>query len=128
MPDFRNHVELTGRVDRDPELRRFDSGKCNLTIRLQTSARGDWQRVVVWDSDAERMESVEIGAWITLVGRNQTRTYEKDGEKRYITEVVARTISRLDASCEQPGAEAEPPRPASANPPALEEGDDAFPF
>jgi single-strand DNA-binding protein len=132
VPDYKNRVELTGRIDREPTLHRFDSGSvnCSLSILTEYGKSKNWARVVVWGSDADMCAALPVGQWLAIVGYQKTRSYQDgEGRKVYITEVVAEVVDVLeDDRCEQPG-DAEPPSsPASANPAPLEEGDDGFPF
>ena len=123
MPDYRNHVELIGQVDREPELKRLESGKavCTLSILVKYgkhNAFEGWHRVVVWEEDAEAWSGAEIGTWAHVFGYLKTRAWtDATGRKQYMTEVVAREIERLED-----GASCEPP--AGAEPPALEVDED----
>jgi single-strand DNA-binding protein len=111
---YRNEVTITGQIDREPDLRRFDSGTVNCTLSVLTryganEAMKTWHRVVVWDSQAEMVSELPVGTWINILGYLKTRSWQgADGQKRYMTEVVATTVDVLESS-EQPEAGAEPP-------------------
>lgn len=116
MHDYRNEVTFQGQIDREPDFRRFDSGKCNCTLSILTAAGKDmqsktWHRVVVWDGDAELASALPVGTWVLVHGYQKTRMWQgQDGRKNYITEVVARTIAVLETDgCERPATGAEPP-------------------
>lgn len=102
-----NKVMLIGRLGADPELRYTPSGRANVAFNLATNAvwkdqdgnkqeRTDWHRVVAWGKLAEIIgEYLKKGSRIFLEGRLQTRSYEDNGQKRYITEVIADSLEML---------------------------------
>ena len=99
-----NRVTLLGNVGADPELRYTANGTAVLNIRLATSEtyvdknkevqeRTDWHAVVVWGPRAAGLAKVVVkGACVLVEGGLRTSSYEKDGVKRYKTEVHAREI------------------------------------
>ena len=97
-----NHVILIGRLTRDPELKFLQSGKavCNFTLAVDKpfgDKEADFIPVVVWGKIAEACgNNLGKGRLVAVNGRLQIRTYEKDGQKRYITEVVAGEVKFLD--------------------------------
>ncbi len=108
MSTLRNRVQLIGNVGNDPEVKTFDGGKkvANLTIATNESYRNDkgekveqteWHRVVAWGKTAETIEKyVSKGKEIAVDGKLTHRSYDdKNGEKRYITEVVVSEITLL---------------------------------
>lgn len=101
-----NNVTLVGRITREPELRTIASGQTTTTINVAvnrpfTSANGereaDFINVVVWRKQAENVcKYCTKGSLVGVSGRIQTRTYDgQDGQKRYVTEVVADNVSFL---------------------------------
>ncbi len=103
-----NKVTLIGRLTRDPEMNKTASGidVCNFTLainRTYKDAKGseltDFIPVVVW-----RNAAVNCGKYLTkgslcaVAGSIQTRTYEKEDEKRYITEVIADIVQFLPSA------------------------------
>jgi single-strand DNA-binding protein len=96
-----NKIILVGNLTRDPEIRVIEeSGKAltKITIAVQRPFRNtngekeaDFIQVVFFDKRAETVaEFFKKGDPISVSGRLQTRNYEdKDGKRRYITEVVA---------------------------------------
>ena len=108
MNALRNKVQLIGYVGNDPEIKNLDSGKKKATLNLATNEtykneKGEkvettqWHRIVVWGKNAELIEKyVNKGREIALSGRLTHRSYEdKEGEKRYLTEVVANEVLLL---------------------------------
>jgi single-strand DNA-binding protein len=99
-----NKVILYGNLTKDPELKALPSGSsvCNFSIatnRVYKDAAGvkqeavDYHNIVVFGPSAENVAKyMKKGAGIFIEGRLQTRSYEKDGQKRYSTEVVADPI------------------------------------
>jgi single-strand DNA-binding protein len=105
MNNLRNHVQLMGRLGQDPEIINLDSGKKLAKFSLATndyftSAKGekventDWHNIVAWGKTADIIENhVSKGQEVLIGGKLTTRSYEtKDGDKRYITEVVCNNI------------------------------------
>lgn len=100
-----NRIILVGRLTKDPECRYTPGGKAVCTMRLAvdrgTSAQGaqeaDFVNIVVWEKLAETCSNnLQKGRLILVEGRLQIRQYEKDGQKREATEVVANTVRFLD--------------------------------
>ena len=105
MSALRNKVQLIGNVGNDPEIKSFDGGKkvANFTIATNESYKNEkgekvdqteWHKVVAWGKTAEIIEKfVTKGKEVAIEGKLTHRSYEdKNGEKRYITEVVANEI------------------------------------
>jgi single-strand DNA-binding protein len=94
-----------GRLGQDPEIINLDSGKKLAKFSLATNesftnAKGekmentDWHNIVAWGKTAEVIENyVTKGREVIIGGKLTSRSYEtKDGEKRYITEVVCNNL------------------------------------
>src|SRR5580692_12826159 len=104
MAEGLNRVMLVGNLGADPELRVTPSGQSILKLRLATTEtyldksnvrqeRTEWHRVTVWGRRAEALgKLLTKGDSLFVEGRLQTSSYEKNGEKRYSTEVVATNI------------------------------------
>jgi single-strand DNA-binding protein len=104
MAEGLNRVMLLGNLGADPELRVTPGGQAVLKLRLATNEsyldknnvrqeRTEWHRVTVWGRRAEALGKILTkGDSIFIEGRLQTSSYEKNGEKRYSTEVVANNI------------------------------------
>jgi single-strand DNA-binding protein len=92
-----NKVILLGRLTRDPELKTTPNGVsvCSFSVAVNRrfkNAEGnydaDFINCVSWRNTAEFISKYfEKGRMIGLVGSLQTRTYEKEGQRHYVTEV-----------------------------------------
>jgi len=103
-----NKVILIGNLGRDPELRYTKSGQAVANFSLATNERWtdkegaqqertEWHRIVAWGKTGELCAQYLAKGRTTYVeGRLQTREYEdKEGIKRYTTEVVAQNVTFL---------------------------------
>jgi len=111
-----NKATLIGNVGRDPEIRHFESGKVVATFSLATSESytkdgeritvTEWHNIVVWRGLAEIVEKyVKKGTPLYVEGRIRTRSWDdKDGNKRYTTEIEVRNLILLGGSKEESGA------------------------
>lgn len=101
MKSLRNNLQLLGNVGNDPEIKTLDSGKKMATFTIATNetykdSNGEkvqetqWHKVIAWGKLAEIVEKyVTKGKEIAIGGRITYRSYDdKNGEKRYITEIV----------------------------------------
>jgi single-strand DNA-binding protein len=96
-----NKVILVGNLGADPELKHTPSNRalCNLRIATtevfkdkggQRQEKTEWHRVTVWGDQAENCSKyLSKGRSVYIEGRLQTRSYDKDGQKHYATDVVA---------------------------------------
>ncbi len=128
-----NKVILLGNVGRDPEVRYVDKNVAVANFPLATTERGytlqngtqvpdrtEWHNIVVWRNLAEICEKyVRKGSQLYVEGRLQTRSWEKEGVKRYTTEIVADEIQLL-------GKRPETSEPTTEATETKKEGD--FPF
>lgn len=106
-----NTVILIGRLTRDPELRYSKNGVAvaNFTLAVDRQFANqageketDFIPIVVWQKLAETCANhLRKGRLVAVEGRLQIRTYEKDGQKRYASEVVARSVQFLDRAQQQ---------------------------
>jgi len=105
MADGLNRVMLLGNLGADPELRMTSGGQAVLKLRLATSEtyldrnkvrqeRTEWHSVVVWGKRGEALAKILAkGSRIFVEGGLRTSSYDdKEGHKRYKTEVVANEI------------------------------------
>jgi single-strand DNA-binding protein len=105
MAEGLNRVMLLGNLGADPELRMTNGGQAVLKLRLATSEtyldrnkvrqeRTEWHSVVVWGKRGEALAKILAkGSRIFVEGGLRTSSYDdKDGNKRYKTEVVANNI------------------------------------
>jgi single-strand DNA-binding protein len=111
MNSLRNSVRLIGNLGANPEIRELDKGKKMAKFSLATSesykdADGNrvnetqWHNIVVWGKQADfAAQYLEKGQQIALEGKLLTRTFtDKEGNKRYFTEITANEILKTSAS------------------------------
>lgn len=107
MADGLNKCMLLGNLGADPELRMTNGGAAVLKMRLATAEsyldknkqrqeRTEWHNVVVWGKRAEALgKFLSKGDRLFVEGSIRTSSYDKDGEKRYRTEIVAQNVILL---------------------------------
>lgn len=110
-----NKVMLIGNLGRDPEVRYTASGQAVASFNLATTEkfknrsgeweeRTEWHRITLWGRLAEIAgEYLSKGKTVFIEGRLQTREYEKDGIKRYTTEIVGDRMQMLSPKGERRG-------------------------
>jgi single-strand DNA-binding protein len=104
-----NKVILVGNVGKDPVIRYFEKGVVKATFPLATSetytnqqgetiTSTEWHNIVLWRALAEVSEkTVKKGSQVYIVGKIKTRSYvDKDGNNKYITEILADTLIVLE--------------------------------
>ena len=106
-----NKVILVGRLGRDPEVRYTPSGATVANFSIATSdewkdketgqkqEKTEWHRIVAWRRLGEVCgEYLRKAKQVYIEGKLQTRSWEdRDGNKRYTTEIVAQSMQMLDA-------------------------------
>lgn len=105
-----NKAMIIGRLGQDPEVRYTQSNTAVATLNIATNERfkdrngefqerTEWHRVVAWGRTAEIcQEYLKKGSQVYIEGPIQTREWEdKDGQKRYTTEIKALTLTMLDS-------------------------------
>lgn len=115
MNTLRNHVQLLGNLGQDVTLSTFDSGSTKASFSLATTdyykdKSGEkvqdtqWHNIIAWGKGAEIMsQSLSKGSKVLIKGKLVSRSYEdKDGQKKYITEILAKEFVSLDSKKEQP--------------------------
>ncbi len=137
-----NKAILVGRLGKDPELKYTPSGQAVASFSLATGEkwkdkdgnmqeRTEWHNIIVWGRMAENAkEYLAKGRQVYIEGRIQTRSWDdKDGNKKYMTEIVVQNLqylgSRSDQSSASPGG---PPPEAAPQPADLAGEDDDLPF
>jgi len=109
MNAMKNRVQLIGHLGAAPEVRNLNSGKKVAQFSLATSEtykntagervqETQWHQVVAWNKLAEIAENfLDRGRQVAVEGKLVYRSYEdKNGVKRYVTEVIATDILMLD--------------------------------
>ena len=91
-----NQIILTGRMTKDIDLKVTNQGKSVGVFDIAVddgygeNKRAYFHHVIVWGKSAENMaQYTHKGSKIAVKGKLTSRSYEKDGQKRYITEIVA---------------------------------------
>jgi single-strand DNA-binding protein len=98
-----NKVIIIGNLGRDPETRQSQSGMAVARLSVATTYKPregepqtEWHRVVVFGRQAESCERyLAKGSSVAVEGRLKTSAYEKDGVKRYSTDIVADRVQFL---------------------------------
>ena len=106
---YLNKVLLIGRLGQDPEKRVTQTGQSVVNVSLATTdyykdksgnrqERTEWHRLVFWNRQAEIVEQYcKKGSQLYVEGGLQTNEWQdKDGNKRYTTEIVVRNMQMLD--------------------------------
>ena len=103
-----NHAIIVGRIVRNPELKKTDSGKkvANITLAVPRSFKNekgeydaDFIDCVLWKGIAESTtEYCKKGDLVAVKGHLQTRNYETDAsEKRHVVELIAEKVTFLSS-------------------------------
>ena len=141
-----NKVILVGTVGKDPEMKYMPSGDAIANISVATNESWkdkssgekkeitEWHRVVFFRQLADIVgKYMRKGQQVYIEGSLKTRSWEKDGQKHYATEIIASDMQMLGSKgdgerTEQAAAPkpAPPPKPAPAQ--SLEDFDDDIPF
>ena len=105
-----NQVILIGRLSSDIDIKKNNNGSSVARFDLatnesfkdksgETQKRTEFHKVIVFGKLAEICaQFVSKGRQVQVVGSIQTRSYEKDGSKRYITEIISKQVIFLDPS------------------------------
>ena len=106
-----NNVVLVGRLTRDIELRKTQSGLSVASFTIACDRRlsqeqknnneqsADFINCVAWRGSADFLgQYSHKGDTVGIEGRIQTRTYDRDGQKVYVTEIVANSVSILHST------------------------------
>ncbi len=121
-----NKVMLIGFLGNDPELKYTPGNRavCNFRMATDESYKDkktgqlvkavEWHRITIWGPQAENCHKyLKKGRMVFIEGKNKTRSYDKNGEKRYTTEIVALQIRFLGGGKK----EEEPAKPVIRQPP-----------
>lgn len=137
-----NRATLIGNCGKDAEVRMVGENKvATFTVataeRYKDSKSGEWKEntewhnIVCWRHTAELAEKyIRKGTQLYIEGKIRTRSWEKDGEKRYVTEIVADSIQLLGKKEESAPTPATHQRPHNTTPIVddLPPDDTALPF
>ena len=127
MGDGLNRATLLGNLGADPELRFTQGGQPVLSLRMATQEsyldknkerkeRTDWHNVVIWGKRGEALAKfLRKGAMVYVEGSIRTSSYDdREGNKRYKTEIVASDLIPCGERRKGGGAPASGDRPAGA--------------
>ncbi len=113
MASLNNKVHLIGNLGKDPEVKEFDNGRKVAKFPLATTEsykneKGEklsettWHNLVLWNGLAGVAEKyLTKGKEIAVEGRIVHRDYEKDGEKKWITEIIVSQMQMLRGKKEE---------------------------
>lgn len=102
-----NKVILIGNLGKDPEVRQVKDTSVAQFSLATTTGFGDnkktqWHNVTLWGKTAEVAgQYLKKGNRVCIVGEINYREYEKDGEKKFFTEIVGRELEMLTAKAEE---------------------------
>jgi single-strand DNA-binding protein len=129
-----NKVILLGNLGKDPVVRRLESGVAVATFSLATSERykdkdgnvqekTEWHNIVLWRGLADVAEKyLHKGDKIYIEGKITTRSYEQEGVKKYLTEIVADTMTMLTPKSGSGGSGSNTPPPPVEEPAYMKGG------
>lgn len=108
MNNLRNRVQLIGRVGTEPEIRTVAKGKTFARLNLATNetyinnngervTETQWHNLIAWDKNAILIQKyLRKGQEVAIEGKLTSRNYQdKEGVKRYITEVIVHELLLL---------------------------------
>ena len=111
-----NNINITGRIGSNPEVKKTQSGKSVMQINLAVKRDKevtDWIPVVLWNQSADFIgQYAKKGDLIEVSGRLQSRSYESQGQKRTVLEVIANNTAILSHADAQKNNSGGNPYPA----------------
>lgn len=115
-----NKVILIGHLGKDPEVRNFEGGNTTAKFSLATTESyrdktgnrvesTEWHNIVLWSRLAEVAgKYLHKGSHVYIEGKIRSRSYDdKDGNKKYITEIVVDNFTMLDKKPSSGGSDAD---------------------
>lgn len=142
-----NKVILVGNLGKDPEVMTFDNGVKKASFSLATSEsyknkegqrvdQTEWHNIVLWRGLADVAERfLKKGNQVYIEGKIKTRSYEQDGQKRYITEIYGDNMTMLgrreegnDGGYQNQGQSQPTAQPQPQSEPEVDTPDDDLPF
>jgi len=133
-----NKALIIGRLGRDPEVKYTPDGTAVCRVSVATSEswkdkdgnkqeRTEWHRIVMWRRLAEICgQYLHKGSLAYFEGQIQTREWEKDGDKRYSTEIVVKYMQILESRRSDAGSSGRGAAPGATYTGPV--GDDDVPF
>ena len=134
-----NKVILIGNVGKDPEVNYIKEDLPVAKFTLATSetytkdgqkvTNTEWHNIVIWRGLAKVVEQyVKKGSKLYIEGKITNRQYEKDGQTKYFTEIVANQMQMLDSRNSQGESGGNTAQPAAPTPPPAQDASDDLPF
>lgn len=105
-----NQVNLIGRLREDVKLHEFENGNKKGSFSLATNehyknaegqneTKTEWHNIVVNNKIADNCHKyIRKGSMVAITGKLQTRNYEKENTKHYVTEVIAQKVTFLEGN------------------------------
>lgn len=135
-----NKVIIVGNLGKDPEVKYLPSGECVVNISVATSEvwkdkqsgemkeQTEWHRISAFGKLAEIMsEYLRKGSKVYIEGSLRTRSYQKDGQTHYTTEIRCDEMQMLDGNKSENGSpKREPKEKPAQNQGSLDSGFDEF--
>lgn len=140
-----NRIILIGRVGQDPAIKKFDNGGQVAQFSLATSSkwknkegerqeRTEWHNIVISGKLSEVAEKyISKGMQLMIEGEVRYRDYEKDGVKRYFTEIFANSMEMLGSKEKSENSSQSTPQSTIPNAPMISDlpqmqGENDLPF
>jgi|SRR5690554_3287257 len=109
MNGLKNSVRLIGHLGNEPKVKVLNGGKKVATLSLATNevyrdsngalqSETNWHRLIAWDKQADIIEKLlKKGSEVAIEGKLTNHSYpDKDGTKKFITEIVIKSLLLLD--------------------------------
>lgn len=97
-----NRVQLIGHTGKEPEVRQVnDTTVCNVSLAISEKRKDgteitEWHNCVFWGKAAEAMQKyAQKGTLLYIEGKLRTRSYDSNGAKKYVTEIVVTSFELL---------------------------------
>ena len=136
-----NKVILLGNLGKDPEVKYLEGGIATAKFSLATGEtwkdkttgekkeRTEWHNIVLWRGLAEVAEKyLHKGDKVYIEGKIRSRSWEKDGQKHYATEIVGDNMTMLSPRQTGDSSRTEHPSPAADVPLPQNSPSDDLPF
>lgn len=136
-----NKAQFIGHLGKDPEIRHTTSGKAVANFSLATSetfkkangekeTKTEWHNIILWSPLAEVAEKyMKKGSKVFIEGKISHRSYDdKDGIKRYVTDIVGRELIMLDSKPKEEGSKEETAKEEVAVSADASSEEDTLPF
>lgn len=114
-----NKAIIIGNIGQDPKVNQTQSGKTVARFTVATSKKykqqdgsmaenTQWHNIVAWNKLGEIVRDYcHKGSKVYVEGEIETRSYEKDGEIKYITEIIAGSVQLLDKKSDNQGGQSQ---------------------